>query len=149
MSQSVFLKEIYSITDGAPPEVNLSNEKNNGLAILKLINNKLVSSVHDISSGGMLLALAEMTIKSGYGLKIDKPKKLTNLMEYFFSEDQGRYLIEVEPENLGRISKFLEENNIYNENVATVQKDFFELTKEFKIKTFDLYKINNSWYDNY
>jgi len=108
-----------------------------------------VSSVHDISSGGMLLALAEMTIKSGYGLKIDKPKKLTNLMEYFFSEDQGRYLIEVEPENLGRISKFLEENNIYNENVATVQKDFFELTKEFKIKTFDLYKINNSWYDNY
>ena len=149
LSQSVFLKEIYSITDGAPPEVNLSNEKNNGLAILKLINNKLVSSVHDISSGGMLLALAEMTIKSGYGLKIDKPKKLTNLMEYFFSEDQGRYLIEVEPENLGRISKFLEENNIYNENVATVQKDFFELTKEFKIKTFDLYKINNSWYDNY
>jgi len=149
LSQSVFLKEIYSITDGAPPEVNLSNEKNNGLAILKLINNKLVSSVHDISSGGMLLALAEMTIKSGYGLKIDKPKKLTNLMEYFFSEDQGRYLIEVEPENLGRISKFLEENNIYNENVATVQKDFFELTKEFKIKTFDLYKINKSWYDNY
>jgi len=149
LSQSVFLKEIYSITDGPPPEINLSNEKNNGLAILKLINDKLVSSVHDISSGGMLLALAEMTIKSGYGLKIDKPKKLTNLMEYFFSEDQGRYLIEVEPENLGRISKFLGENNIYNENVATVQKDYFEVPKEFKIKTIDLYKINNSWYNNY
>jgi len=149
LSQSIFLEEIYSITDGPPPEINLSNEKNNGLAILKLINDKLVLSAHDISSGGLLLALAEMTFKSGYGIKISKPKNLSNLMEYFFSEDQGRYLIEVEPDNLNRIVEFLSENNVFNELIGTVQKDYFEVSGELKIGTNDLYKINNTWYNNY
>ena len=147
--QSIFLEEVYSITDGPPPEINLSNEKNNGLIVLSLINNKLVSSVHDISSGGLLVALAEMTYKSGHGLRINKPKNLSNLMEYYFSEDQGRYLIEIEPKNLSVISKILNENNIYNEAIGTVQKDYFEILGEFKITTNDLYKINNTWYNNY
>jgi phosphoribosylformylglycinamidine synthase II len=149
LSQSVFLEEIYSIIDGPPPEINLSNEKNNGLTILKLINDKLVSSVHDISSGGLLLALAEMTFKSGYGIKIDKPKNLSNLMEYYFSEDQGRYVVEIEPSNLEKVTKILKENNVFNEIVGTVQKDYFEVTGQLKINTNELYKINNTWYNNF
>ncbi len=149
LHQSFFLEEVYSIIDGPPPEVNLSNEKNNGIAVLKLINDKLVSSVHDVSSGGMLIALAEMSLESNYGIKIHKPKNFSNLMEYYFSEDQGRYLIEIESENLEKISKFLSENSVYNEAVATVQKDYFEVTGELKIKINDLYKVNNTWYNNY
>ena len=149
LSQSVFLDEIYSITDGPPPEVNLSNEKNNGLAVLKLINERLTSSVHDVSAGGLLLALVEMTFDSNYGLKIDKPKNLSNLMEYYFSEDQGRYLIEVDPNNLNKINKILVENNIYSEVVATVQNDYFEVSGELKILKNELCKINKKWYSNY
>jgi len=149
LSQSIFLEEIYSITDGPPPEINLSNEKNNGLAVLKLINDKLTSSVHDVSSGGLLLSLAEMTFDSGYGIKIDKPKNLSNLMEYFFSEDQGRYLIEVNPKNLNDVNKILNENNVFSEIVGTVQKSYFEVSGEFKILTNDLCKINKKWYNNY
>ena len=149
LSQSFFLDEIYSITDGPPPEINLSNEKNNGLAVLKLINDKLISSVHDISSGGLLIALAEMTFKSGYGIKIDRPKNLSNLMEHYFSEDQGRYLIEVEPNNLSKISNILNKSNIFNETVGEIQKDYFEVKGELKIKINELYKVNNTWYNNY
>ena len=147
--QSVFFKEVYSITEGPPPEINLSNEKSNGETVLKLINNKLLSSVHDISSGGLILALAEMSMSSGYGLKIEKPSKLSNLMEYYFGEDQGRYLLEIEPKNLQKVTKILSENNIYNENIATVQKQHFEISGEFKINIDDLYKINNTWYSKY
>ena len=149
LHQSVFLEEIYSIIDGPPPEINLSNEKNNGLIISKLINDKLVSSVHDISSGGMILALAEMTFKSGYGIKINKPKNLSNLMEYYFSEDQGRYLIEIEASHLNKILKILNENNIFSELIGTVQKNYFEILGELKISINDLYKVNNTWYNNY
>jgi phosphoribosylformylglycinamidine synthase II len=149
LSQSVFLEEIYSIIDGPPPEVNLSNEKNNGLLVFKLINDKLVSSVHDISSGGLLLALAEMTFKSNYGIKINKPKNLLNLMEYYFSEDQGRYLIEVEPNNMSKVSEVLTKNNVYSETVGVVQENYFEISEELKIKTNELYKINDKWYNNY
>jgi phosphoribosylformylglycinamidine synthase II len=149
LSQSIFLEEIYSITDGPPPEINLSNEKNNGLTVLKLINDKLVSSVHDISSGGLLLALTEMTFESNLGIKIDKPKNFSNLMEYYFSEDQGRYLIEIEPNNLGKINKILAENNVFNQIIGTIQKEYFEVIGELKIKTNELYKANNTWYNNY
>jgi phosphoribosylformylglycinamidine synthase II len=147
--QSIFFKEIYSITEGPPPDVNLSNEKSNGEIVLDLIKKGLISSVHDISSGGLVLTLAEMCMSSGYGLKIEKPKKLSNLMEYYFGEDQGRYLLEIEPENLEKITKILYENNIFNEVVATVQKESFEILGELKININDLYKINNKWYNNY
>ena len=147
--QSIYFKEIYSITEGPPPEINLSNEKSNGETVLKLIDNKLLDSVHDISSGGLILALAEMCMASGYGIDIQKPSKLSNLAEYYFGEDQGRYLLEIEPKNLQKVTEILSENNIYNEKVATVQKKDFEISGEFKISTDELYKINNTWYNKY
>jgi phosphoribosylformylglycinamidine (FGAM) synthase-like enzyme len=147
--QSVFFNEIYSLTEGPPPEVNLLNEKSNGEIVLKLINNGLVSAVHDISAGGMLVALSEMTLLSEFGLKIEKPKKLSNQMEYYFGEDQGRYLITVDKDNLGKVKTVLAENNIFNEIVAFVQRDNFEIPGELKINTKELLKINNKWYDNY
>ena len=149
LSQSVFFEEIYSIKNGPPPVVNLVNEKNNGEIILKLIENNLTNTVHDVSSGGLIIALAEMTFNSDYGLKINKPKKLSNIFEYFYGEDQGRYLIEVDKKNLEKVVKYLKENNIFNEIIAVTQKDIFELEGEFKININELYKLNNKWYYNY
>ena len=147
--QSVFFKEIYSITEGPPPDVNLPNEKNNGMSVLKLISDKMIASAHDISAGGLILALAEMSMSSEYGLKIEKPQKLSNIMEFYFGEDQGRYLVEIEPKNLQNVIKILNKNNIFSESIAVVQKNYFEVLDEFKINTKDLYKTNNKWYNNY
>jgi phosphoribosylformylglycinamidine synthase subunit PurL len=147
--QSVLFEEIYNINEGPPPEINLVNEKNNGEVILKLINKKIISSVHDISSGGLLLALTEMSLSSNFGINIEKPKKLSNLMEYYFGEDQGRYLIEIEKNNLDKVRKILKENNIFNEIIGEVQKDYLEIKGELKISINDLYKVNNKWYNNY
>jgi len=147
--QSIFFEELYSLKEGPPPEINLNNEKNNGEAILKLLAENLLLSVHDISAGGMLTSLSEMSLSSNYGLKIEKPKKLSNLTEYFFGEDQGRYLIEIENNNIDKVKKILKQNQIFNETVAIVQNDFFEVSGEFKININDLYKINNKWYNNY
>ena len=74
LEQSCFLRENYSITDGMPPEVNLLNETNNGQNVLKLIQDDLVESSHDVSNGGLIVALSEMAISSNYGVKIQQPK---------------------------------------------------------------------------
>ena len=132
-----------------PPDINLLNEKNNGENVLKLIQNKLILSSHDISDGGLILALCEMSISSSYGAMIKKPQKLTNLFKYFFGEDQGRYLLEVEPSNLTKVEKSLKDSNIYYENIGFTQKDFLEIEGELKINIKDLFKINNEWYNNY
>jgi|TARA_B100002052_G_scaffold156766_1_gene142897 phosphoribosylformylglycinamidine synthase II len=149
LNQSAFLKENFSICEGPPPEVNFVNEKNNGLAVLKLIKEKIALSVHDISSGGMLVSLSEMSISSGLGLKIYKPKKMASALEYFFGEDQGRYLIEISKNNLNRIEKFMKQNKIFFEVVAEVQNDIFEMEKIFSLKINDLHNFNNQWYNNY
>ena len=149
LEQSVFYEEIYSIKEGQPPEVNLVNEKNNGLSVLEIINNGLVNSVHDVSSGGLLLTLAEMSIGTDYGIKLIKPKKLTNLFGYLFGEDQSRYILEIDKNNLEKVEKILKNNNIFFENIGYTQKDQFEIEKEMKINIKELYKINNQWYNNY
>ena len=149
LEQSCFLKEIYSIIDGMPPEINLQNEKNNGECLLKLIEKNLVLSSHDISNGGLLIALAEMAVSSDYGVKIFKPKKLTNLMKYFFGEDQARYIVEINHDSLPEVEKILNDSNIYFENIGNTQKEYFEIDGELKISNKDLIKINNQWYNNF
>ena len=125
------------------------NEKNNGETVLEIIKNNLVNSVHDVSNGGLLVSLAEMAMSSGYGIKINKPKKLTNLLGYFFGEDQSRYILEVDENNLEKVDKLLKKNNIFYENIGFTQKDFFEIKDEMKISIKELSKINNQWYNNF
>jgi phosphoribosylformylglycinamidine synthase len=149
LERSCFLKENYFIDDGMPPDINLLNEKNNGEILLNLINKNLILAAHDVSSGGLITALSEMSIGSKIGANILKPKKLTNLFEYFFGEDQARYIIEIETINLIKIEKILKDNNIYFENIGFTQKDNFEIEKELKISVNDLFEINNQWYNNY
>ncbi len=149
LEQSVFLEEIHSITEGVPPKVNLTNEKNNGVSILELINLGLLNSVHDVSNGGLIIALSEMCINSNYGALIETPKSLTNLFEYFYGEDQSRYVAEVDRENFDKVEKILKKNNIFYEKIGETQKRYFEIKRELKIDIKELYKINNQWYYNY
>ncbi len=149
LEQSCFLKENYSINKGMPPEINLFNEKNNGENLLKLIDKNLILSSHDVSNGGLLVAIAEMIFNSNYGAKLYKPKKLTNLYEYFFGEDQARYVIEIDENNCSKAEKILKDNSIYYEMIGNTQKDYLEIDGELKISTKDLFKVNNKWYNNY
>ncbi len=149
LEQSCFLRENYSIIDGKPPELNLLNEKNNGEVVLSLIHKNLINSAHDISSGGLIVALSEMTFGGNIGVKIEKPKELRNLKEYFFGEDQSRYILEIDKKNLQNVEKILKNNNIYYENIGITQKTMFEIEGEMKTNVNDLFKINNQWYNKY
>ena len=149
LEQSCFLKENFSIKEGMPPEINLLNEKNNGECLLKLIEKNLILSAHDISNGGLITAISEMALNSNFGAKISKPKKLANLFKYFFGEDQARYILEIEDNNLKKAEKILKDNNIYYEIIGFTQKEYVEIEGELKIRNKELFQINNEWYNNY
>ena len=108
IDQSIFAREILNQKKGPPPEINLFNEKNNGLTVLKLIDEGFVKSAHDISAGGLLVAILKMCIRGNKGINIKKPDSLINHFEYFFGEDQGRYLIETERKDLEKVNSILE-----------------------------------------
>ena len=147
--QSEFYREVLDFRDGEPPEINLFNEKNNGLSVLELISNKLVKSVHDISSGGILVALSEMCVTNRIGAKINIPKNSVKLHEYLFGEDQSRYIIEVKDKNIKEVEKILKHNNIYFDKIGITHGENLEIKNEFKISIDELDKSYKYWFDNY
>jgi len=147
--QSQFFREVLGIKDGPPPEVNLFNEKNNGLIVKSLIEKKLLNSVHDVSSGGILLAISEMCFAKKIGAKIKLIKNSNKKHEYLFGEDQSRYIIEVNKNNEDKVNQILEKNDIFNEIIGVTQKDSLEIDEEFSIKISDLYTFNSLWFNNY
>ena len=137
------------MNQGPPPEINLFNEKNNGLIVQKLISKKLLNSVHDISSGGILVTLTEMCISGKIGAEIKVPQNKLNLHEYLFGEDQSRYLLEVGNKNKNEVSKILKENGIHYEMIGKTQKDSLDIDKKFKIEISELNRLNSYWFRNY
>ena len=149
LDQSIFAREILSEKKGPPPEINLFNEKNNGLIVLRLINEMLIESCHDISLGGILVAVAKMCIKSSKGIKINPLKSLINKFEYFFGEDQARYLIEVNSKNLKKVKNILKDNSVSFEDFGTVTKDKLQFDKEIDLTLEDLNNAYKNWLRKY
>ena len=89
LGQSLWLRELHGREDGPPPPVDLDREKAHGLLVRALIAAGRVSAVHDISDGGLLVAIAEMALAGGMGAALDLP--LTAAAA--FGEDQGRYVV--------------------------------------------------------
>ena len=149
IEQSIFAKEILNQKKGPPPEVNLFNEKNNGETVLKLINKGYIKSAHDVSLGGVMVGIAEMCIKGNLGININMPKNLINFFEYFFGEDQGRYLIEIDKKELNKVKSILEENSVYFNEFGTIQEKNLILKSKINVTIDELTKINNKWLDSY
>ncbi len=149
LHQSEFYREVLNIDNGPPPEINLFNEKNNGQLILKLISKKLVNSVHDISSGGILMALSEMCIAGKIGAEIKISNNNVDPHEYFFAEDQSRYLIEINEKNKDEVTKLMDKNGVYYEVLGKTKKNTLDLNNEFSIKLSELSDLNSFWFKNY
>ena len=73
LGQSLYLREICGREEGAPPPVDLAAERRHGDFVRDLIRDRLVTAVHDVSDGGLLVALAEMAMASGIGADLDAP----------------------------------------------------------------------------
>ncbi len=149
LDQSIFSRIVLLEKKGPPPEVNLFNEKNNGETILKLSKENLVVSCHDISIGGILIALSKMCIKGNKGAKISTQLKLINKFNYFFSEDQGRYIIEIKKNDLENVKKILGENSVYFDELGVVNKDNLQFNDELNISVKELSIKYKMWLENY
>ena len=118
IDQSLFARNILDEKNGPPPEINLFNEKNNGETLLKLIDSGLIKSAHDVSIGGIITAVSKMCIKGNKGINLKKPKYLINEIEYFFAEDQGRYIIEVSKDSLKKVTDILNKNAVHYDELG-------------------------------
>jgi phosphoribosylformylglycinamidine synthase II len=98
LGQSVYLSVIAGREEGAPPPVDLAVERRNGDFVRGLITSGLVDTVHDLSDGGLAVALAEMAMAGGIGAALPEVPPGLPTHAYLFGEDQARYLLSVDPE---------------------------------------------------
>jgi phosphoribosylformylglycinamidine synthase len=94
LGQSFYLRDLFGRVEGPPPPVDLDHEKRAGDFVRSLIRRGIATAVHDLSDGGLAVALAEMAMASGIGATAatvvgHSPAAL------WFGEDQGRYLVTV------------------------------------------------------
>ena len=149
IDQSLFARSVLDEKKGPPPEVNLFNEKNNGESLLNLIQKGHIRSAHDISLGGIITAVSKMAIKGNKGIKFNKSKNLINEFDYLFSEDQGRYIIEINPKDLKEVTKILDQNSVYHEKLGIIIEKDMIINQKTKVTIDELKSYNSNWLTNF
>ncbi|MGH6932154.1 MAG: AIR synthase-related protein, partial [Dongiaceae bacterium] len=100
LGSSLYLREFLGREDGPPPPVDLAAERRNGDLVRRLIGDGLVTACHDLSDGGLLIALAEMAMAGGIGAAIGNGDR-----GWLFGEDQARYLVTATPQHAQALLK--------------------------------------------
>ena len=113
LGASLYLREICGREEGAPPPVALHRERRKGELVRQLIQDSQVLACHDVSDGGLLVAVAEMAMASvdRIGAALDAPSTLP-LHAWCFGEDQGRYVLEVSDDDLVSVLEAAEEHEV-------------------------------------
>ena len=93
LGQSLYMDVILGRREGAPPPVDLLAEQRTGDFVRELIREGAVSAVHDISDGGLLVALTEMALAGDTGATLSLAVEGLPPHAISFGEDQGRYIV--------------------------------------------------------
>ena len=98
LGQSLWLREVNGREDGAPPPVDLAIERANGDFVRARILSGEIRACHDVSDGGILVAIAEMAMATGVGARLSAHPRDVPGHAFWFGEDQARYIVAV-PDN--------------------------------------------------
>ncbi len=139
LGASLYLREILGREEGAPPPVDLKAEKANGDFVRSLIQDGKITACHDVSDGGLLVAIAEMTYRNGIGANLT----VNGDVSFWFGEDQARYVVTAK--NGAAIVEAAKNKGIPASIIGKTQPDKMgdgTLVSELKI-------TNESWLPNY
>ena len=125
-------------TTGQPPEINLNLELNTGKTLLSLIQDNTLNACHDISDGGMIIAICEMLMRSKLGATIDISDQ--TIIEELFGEDQSRYIVAVSPSDKAQLLSRLKKNNVENHMIGKILKQELKINNNIIISNSELYE---------
>ena len=146
LGRSAWLAVVAGREEGAPPPVDLAAERRNGEFVAALIAGGRVSAVHDLSDGGLAVALAEMAIASGIGASVES---LGPEHAFFFGEDQGRYVLTAPPAETAAIIAEAERAGVPLLRLGVTGGDSLKLGGAPPIALSKLRQAHESWLPDY
>ncbi|SSC66545.1 phosphoribosylformylglycinamidine synthase subunit PurL [Ciceribacter selenitireducens] len=148
LGQSVYLRDIHGRTDGPAPHVDLVHEKKVGDFVRGLIEDGLATAVHDCSSGGLALAVAEMAMASGIGATINALND-ADPIAVFYGEDQGRYVLTVTQDNVDAVQMRAEAAGVFCPWIGRTGGNNVVLGDARPIAIEELRSAHESWFPRF
>jgi phosphoribosylformylglycinamidine synthase len=149
LGRSAWLATICGRDEGAPPPVDLAAERRNGEFILTRIAGGEASAVHDLSDGGLALALAEMAIAGGLGAAIEPSAIVGPAHAFLFGEDQARYLVSASATDAQAILAAAARAGVPAARIGTTGGDALRLGDEAPVTLAALRQAHESWLPHY
>jgi phosphoribosylformylglycinamidine synthase subunit PurL len=149
LAQTIYMHDILGIKEGPAPEVDLFLERRHGEFIRSAIRNDQVTACHDISSGGLLLALAEMAMASDKGMSISLEGSNGLPHALLFGEDQARYVIAVPADMANFICINAEGSGIPFRKLGTVGGDALVVDDLLSASIEELRSAHESWFPDF
>ena len=149
LGQSIYLREIEGREEGACPPVDLAMEKRTGDFVRRLIEDARVDTVHDVSDGGVLVAVAEMALAGDVGVEIGVAGTAETI-PFFFGEDQGRYVLAASPDVIDRIESELREIGVVHAIIGrTTKEKVLHIEREGAVALSTLRTAHEGWFPRY
>jgi phosphoribosylformylglycinamidine synthase II len=149
LGQSLYLRDICGREEGAPPPVDLAAEKRHGALVRELIDEGRVTAVHDVSDGGLLVALSEMAMASGLGAKLEAAPADVPAHGFWFGEDQGRYVVTVAAAAEGDVLARAKAAGLPARRIGDVAGGALAIAGERTVPVADLARAFESWLPAY
>ena len=149
LGQSVYLRDVCNREEGAPPPVDLPRERKAGDAVRKLIVNRKVSAVHDLSDGGLALAVAEMAVASNIGARLETPVNTLPLHAWLFGEDQGRYVLTCATKETDSVIAEIMNAGVVAKKIGVTGGDSLTLPGEAPVPLARLRSAHENWLPDY
>jgi phosphoribosylformylglycinamidine synthase subunit PurL len=149
LGQSLYQQIVTGKLEGAPPQVDLADEIKAGNLVRALIREGKVAAVHDVSDGGLLVAIAEMALAGEIGVQLFPYEGKLPAHAAWFGEDQGRYVLEASPELAEEIIERARLLALPARVVGRIGGDGLQLKGESALKLNDLRAENEAWLPTY
>jgi len=149
LGQSLYQLLLTGKVEGAPPPVDLADELKAGNLVRTLIREGKLGGVHDVSDGGLLVAIAEMALAGEIGVQLFPYEGKLPVHAAWFGEDQGRYVVEAGPE---RVEEIIERARLLALPARVVGRaggNALALKGEASIALDDLRASHDSWLPRY
>ncbi len=148
LGQSAYLATVCGREEGAPPPVDLAVERRNGEFVRSLITAGRLTACHDLSDGGLAVALAEMAMAKGIGATITAlPAGPAHAV--LFGEDQGRYLLSLPAGAAEAIVAEAKAAGVPAQIVGKTGGSELALPGEVAVSVAALSKTHESWLPDY
>jgi phosphoribosylformylglycinamidine synthase len=147
LAQSIYLRELFGRADGPPPPVDLAAEKRHGDFVRAAIRSGEVNACHDISDGGLAIALAELCMASGVGASVTLATSEPHAE--LFGEDQARYVVAARPDYANWLVINAEGDGIPARRIGSAGGDRLKAGDLLSVAIAELRSAHESWFPRF